>query len=298
MTNLYGNTTRLFSTPYLTVAEYKQAPTAIDYNNLVVGSTDQAVQDAELANNIARASSWIDTYCKQVIGATVENEQQRSRMRPDGTIAIHPRYAPVSVLLSFSYGAAPNQIQAYLDPSQGWIEDQQIILPYAANTGAVSSAGPLQFGLPASPSVRLYCKYQYVAGYPNALLASNAASAATSIVLNDVTGLMPGTILNIYDGQSTERITVASNYTYGNTTVLLASPLSYAHTAGVSVSALPPAVKEAAILATTAFLKVRGDYSLTMGVTNQVGTVGLNRAQLDYDLALAKELLEPFRRIR
>ena len=298
MTNLYGNTTRLFSTPYLTVAEYKQAPTAIDYNNLVVGSTDPAVQDAELANNIARASSWIDTYCNQVIGATIENEQQRSRMRPDGTIAVHPRYSPISVLLSFSYGTSPNQMQTYGDVSNGWIEDQQFILPYTASTGSFSSQGPLQFGLPASPSALVYCKYQYVAGYPNALLASNASAGATSIVLNDTTGLVPGTILSIYDGLSTERVTVASNDTYGDTTVLLTSALTYAHTAGVSVSALPPAIKEAAILATTAFLKVRGDYSLTMGVTNQVGTVGLNRASLDYDLALAKELLAPFRRIR
>ena len=298
MANLYGNTTRLFSTPYITVAEYKQAPTAIDYNNLVVGSTDPAVQDAELANNIARASSWIDSYCKQVIGATVETEQQRSRMRPDGTITVHPRYSPISVLTAFSYGTMPNQIQAYLDPSQGWIEDQQFILPYTASTGAFSSEGPLQFGLPASPSARVYCKYTYVAGYPNTILSANASQGATSIVLNNAVGLLSGTILNIYDGVNSEQIVVSTNDTYGDTTVVLDTPLLHAHTAGVSVSALPPAVKEAAILATTAFLKVRGDYSLTMGVTNQVGTVGLNTNQLEYDLMLAKELLEPFRRVR
>jgi hypothetical protein len=32
--------------PYLTVQEYKDAPTSIDYNNLVVGG-NQAAQDAE-----------------------------------------------------------------------------------------------------------------------------------------------------------------------------------------------------------------------------------------------------------
>ena len=58
MTNAYGLTTKLFSTPYLTLDEYKQAPTAIDYNNLVAASTDPSVQDAELANVIARASSF------------------------------------------------------------------------------------------------------------------------------------------------------------------------------------------------------------------------------------------------
>jgi hypothetical protein len=42
MTNAYGATTKLFSTPYLTIAEYKNAPTAIDYNNLVTDSSDPA----------------------------------------------------------------------------------------------------------------------------------------------------------------------------------------------------------------------------------------------------------------
>ena len=45
--------------PYLTVAEYKNAPTSIDYNNLVVGG-NQTAQDSELANVILRASSFMN----------------------------------------------------------------------------------------------------------------------------------------------------------------------------------------------------------------------------------------------
>jgi len=298
MSNLYGGTTKLNSTPYLTIAEFKSAPTAIDYNNLVVNSGDPAVQDAELNNAIARASSWIDTYCNQVLAATLETEQQRTRMRPDGTIVLHPRYNPVVALLSLSYGTYPNQMNTYLDCSQGWIEDTQIVLPYTAASGSISSAGPLQFGIPSSPSQLVFCKYQYVAGYTNTVIGANASANATTLTVKDASGITAGMSLQIYDGSSTELVTVADTYTFNSTTVPLTSGLLYAHNKGISISALPPAIKEAAILATTAFLKVRGDYSLTMQVTNQVGTVGLNRAQLDYDLALAKELLQPFRRMR
>jgi hypothetical protein len=49
---------------YLSVAEYKNAPTAIDYDNLVVGG-NQAQQDAELLTVIGRASSWINTHLNQ-----------------------------------------------------------------------------------------------------------------------------------------------------------------------------------------------------------------------------------------
>jgi hypothetical protein len=288
VTNLYGNTTRLFSTPYLTAAEYKQAPTAIDYDNLVTATNDPTVQDAELVNVIARASSWIDTFCNQVIGSTLETEQQRVRMRPDGFMVIHPRYSPVSVLLSLSYGASPNALGSYLDPSQGWIEDQQIVIPYAANTvNQMSSAGPLGFGYPAAPGVQFFVKYTYVAGFPNTLLNADALAGATSITVQDSTGILPNTELQIYDGMATERVIVSSTYTYGSNILTLSAPLMYAHLSGVSVSALPPAIKEAAILVTTAFLKVRGDNSLTMQVTNQAGPSLPGSQRIDSDLALA-----------
>jgi hypothetical protein len=298
MANAYGNTTKLFSTPYLTIAEYKQAPTAIDYNNLVVDSADPSIQDAELANVIARASSWIDVTCGQVLAATTETEQQRARLRPDGMLAIHPRYNPVVAVTSLSFGITPNDLVAYPDPSQGWVEDQQFIFPYTAANISYSSQGPLQFGIPSVPRAIVYCNYTYVNGYANTLLDANANAAATTITVEDATGITANSYMTIYDGMNTETIVVASNHTYGNTTVALASPLKFSHLSGVSVSALPPAIKEAAILATTAFLKVRGDYSMTMQVTSQVGFAAENTSGLSYDLKLAQDLLKPFRRVR
>jgi len=296
MATLLGHTTEQFSTPYLTIAEYKQAPTAIDYNNLVVASSDPAVQDAELANVIARASSWIDVHCNQVLAATEETEQQRSRIRPDGSIIIHPRYSPLVALLSLSYGSDLNQLQDYPDVSKGWLEDQSVILPNNVN---YTSQGALQFGIPVAPRRDIFVRYTYVSGYANTLLASSVSSGASSVTVKSASGIMVGSWLTVYDGLSTENVQVASTYTYGSTTVPLVSPLAYAHASGVAFSALPPAVKQAAILATTAFIKVRGDTSLVMDVINTPLNHGRGDTQrITSDLSLAEDLLKPFRRIR
>jgi hypothetical protein len=296
MANAITGTTHQFSTPYLTLTEYKNAPTAIDVDNLVVGG-NAAAQDAELANVIARASSWIDTYCNQILGATVEQEQQRNRMRNDGSIRFHPRYSPVIALTSLSYGVDPNSLTTVPDCSVCWIEDQTVIFPYVTLLAGVTSQGPLSYSFPANPGGEMYLRYTYINGYVNSLIAS-ATAAATSLTVNNATGIVAGQMLKIYDGANSENVTVASTYTFGSTTVPLTSALAYSHSAGVSISSLPPAIKEAAILATTAFLKVRGDNSLVMTVGSRASNAVDGSQNIGQDLAIAESLLKPYRRIR
>ena len=297
--NAINPTTQQFSIPYLTTTEYRNAPTAIDIDNLVFNSTDPDVQDSELANVIARASSWIDTYCNQILGATSETETQRSRISPDGTIKFHPRYNPIIALTDFWYGnPSTNLIQAQ-DCSVAWIENTQIIFPYANLSTTFTSQGPIQFGFPSTSGQLVYLKYTYVNGYANTLIAS-ATQAATSLTVTNGTGITTGDQLKIYDGMYSENITVANTYVFGSTTVPLTTPLLYSHNAGVSISALPPAIKEAAILATTAMLKVRGDNSLTMAVgtlPSQMTTPQV-QASISDDMSMAMSLLAPYRRIR
>ena len=299
MANAINPTTQQFSIPDLTTTEYRNAPTAIDIDNLVFNSSDPDVQDSELANVIARASSWVDTYCNQILGATTETETQRSRISPDGTIKFHPRYNPIIALTDFWYGnPSTNLIQAQ-DCSVAWIENTQIIFPYANLSTTFTSQGPIQFGFPSTSGQLVYLKYTYVNGYPNTLIAT-ATQGASSLTVTNGIGITAGDTLKIYDGMYTENITVASTYTFGSTTVPLTTPLLYSHNAGVSISALPPAVKEAAILATTAMLKVRGDNSLTMAVgtlPSQPSTPQI-QASISDDMSMAMALLQPYRRIR
>ena len=297
MANAYTGTTHLFSTPYLTLDEYKNAPTAIDFSNLVWNSQDPDAQDAELSNVIARASSWIDTYCNQVLAATTEQEQQRTRISPDGTIRLHPRYSPIIALTAFQYGNPSTQMQTLPDCSYAWIEDAEIIIPYANLSLTYSSQGALQFGFPTSPRVETFVKYTYVAGYANTTIVSATAGQST-LTVKDGTGITPGLNLKIYDGFNSEFVTVDSSYTFGSTTIPLTAPLAYTHASGISISALPPAVKEAAILVTTAFLKVRGDNAMVMSVSSNPGQSVKGAEKIGEDLYLAQQLLYPYRRIR
>ncbi len=299
MANAINPTTHKFSTPYLTNAEYKSAPTSIDIDNLVFNSSDPDVQDSELANVIDRASSWIDTFCNQILGATHETESQRARISSDGYIKFHPRYNPVIALTALQYGNPSTDLITVQDCSVAWIEDQQILFPYAYMSSLFTSQGPLQFGAPYANGTQVYLKYTYVNGYANSLIATATATQSTLTVTNAV-GITAGLEMKIYDGMYSERVTVADSYTFGSTTIPLTAPLVYTHTAGVSISALPPAIKEAAILVTTAMLKVRGDASMTMGIgTSPMSASSDGVTQnIGSDMGMAMDLLKPYRRIR
>jgi hypothetical protein len=296
--NAINPTTHKFSTPYLTNAEYKNAPTSIDIDNLVFNSSDPDVQESELTNVIDRASSWIDTFCNQILGATHETETQRARISSDGYIKFHPRYNPVIALTALQYGNPSTELITVEDCSVAWLEDQQILFPYAYMSSLFTSQGPLQFGAPYANGSQVYLKYTYVNGYANSLIATAVATQSTLTVTNPV-GITAGLEMKIYDGMNSERVTVADTYTFGSSTIPLDEPLLYSHAAGVSISALPPAIKEAAILVTTAMLKVRGDASMTMGIGTAPVTdsTGVNQ-NISNDMSIAMDLLKPYRRIR
>lgn len=297
MTNAITGTTQNFGRPYLTLQEYKNAPTAIDIDNLVFNSIDPDAQDTELANVIGRASSWIDTHCNQILAATTETEQQRGRYRPDGTIIFHPRYAPIVALTALAFGSNPNELISVADVSQAWLEDEQVVYPYGYLGTNWTSQGPLSFAFPAYPSAPLFLRYTYVNGYANSVTVT-AAQGASTLTVDSGVGFYAGLTLKIYDGLNAENVTVASNYTFGSTSVPLTSPLLYTHDAGVSISALPPAIKQAAILVTTSFLKMRGDNSLVMAVGTQPSQANIGNQNIAEELTMAMELLRPYRRIR
>lgn len=284
-------------TPYITINEYKNAPTSIDYNNLVVGGNQNA-QDAELKKVILRASSYMDEYFNANLNATRYTETQRTRFTPDGFIALHPNNFPIASLESFNYGTTPNNLITLSDPSVAWFEEQQLIIPLSNIAVSYSSQGPLSFGGYGISRQQVYCKYTYVAGYVNNPIVSGTAGA-TSLTVGRAEGILPNQQLRIYDGVNSESVIVASNYTYGSTTVPITTPLDHSHTTGSSIGNLPNALKQACILITTAFLKVRGDRSMTMNITTAPDTTfasGANR--YGTEIALALDMVNKYRRIR
>lgn len=281
---------------YLTLQEYKDAPTSIDYNNLVVGG-NQAAQDAELANVILRASSYLNEYLNQNLVADQYTETQRVRINNQGFVALHPNNSPIISLSAFSYGTSPQNLIALPDCSVAWFEPQQLIIPLSNLGINYSSQGPLGFGFGYSARQQLFTEYTYVAGFPNTLIAS-ASAGATSLTVTDGTGFVAGQPYRIYDGQKSERITIATTYTYGSTTIPLASPLLFSHIAGAAIGNLPNAIKQACILITTAFIKMRGDSSMTMNLTtNPVVNIG-NQNRYSGEIVVALDMVNKYRRIR
>jgi len=282
--------------PYITIAEYKNAPTSIDYNNLVIGGNGNA-QDAELQNVILRASSYMDEYFNANLNATQYTETQRTRFTNDGFIALHPNNMPILALSNFQYGSNPNNLVALTDCDTAWFEEQQIIIPLSNIATSYSSQGPLAFGGYGIPRQQVYCLYTYVAGYVNNAIASGTAGVSSITVANPL-GILPNQILRISDGSNTETVTVSSSYTYGSTTVPLTSPLAYSHTTGSTIGNIPNAIKQACILITTAFLKARGDSSMTMQITTAPAGTSDGASRYGTDIALALDMVNKYRRVR
>ena len=281
---------------YLSVAEFKNAPTSLDINNLVSGG-NQAAQDAELANVISRASSYMNEYLNQNLVANRYTETQRVRVNNQGYLALHPNNNPIIALEALYYGASPNNLQTLTDPSQAWFESQQLLIPLSQMSATYSSTGPLSFGS-AAPRQQLFTKYTYVSGYVNTSIVT-ATSAATSLTVKSGLGIVAGMTLHIYDGSLSEMATVASTYTYGSTTVPLTSALVSTHAAGVAIGNLPTAIKQAAILVTTAFLRLRGDKSNTMNITTTAQTSNATASnRFGSDIQLALDMVNLYRRIR
>jgi len=281
--------------PYLTVAEYKNAPTSIDYDNLVVGGNANA-QDAELDRVILRASSYMDEYLNQNLVANRQTETQRTRFTPQGYISLHPNQNPIISLESFYYGTTPAQLVELTEPSAAWFENQQLVIPISQMSLNWSSQGPLAFG-GGIPSQQIFTKYTYVAGFVNNPIAS-ATAGSTTVTVERSTGIVPGQMLRIIDGANSETVYVSDNYVYGNLAVILDAPLTYSHTVGSTISNMPNAIKQACILITTAFIKLRGDNSLTMNITTQpsANITGANR--YGGDIRLALDMVDKYRRIR
>jgi hypothetical protein len=283
-------------TSYITVQEYKNAPTSIDYDNLVVGG-NSAAQDAELKNVILRASSYMNEYFNQNLSASTYTETQRTRFTSEGYIALHPNNDPIIALKSFQYGTTPNNLITLTDPSIAWFEEQQLIIPLSNMATSYSSQGPLAFGGYGIPRQQLFVKYTYDSGYVNNPIAT-ATVGQTSLIVQDATGILAGDIFRIYDGASTETVTVASNYTYGSTTVPLTSALVYSHASGVTLGNLPNAIKQACIMLATAFIKMRGDTSMTMGITTFASANITGNSRYGNEIQLALEICDKYRRVR
>ena len=265
--------------PYLTPVEYEASPTGVDTGNLVPDGTTQQNADA-LVQTIARASSWVDTECRKVLAATLDTTAGRYRVRGDGTITVPLDFTPILQVTSVQAGSTPSTLSPLGDLSNVWLGRKVATIPL--------------WGVPVG-SGWAYAVVQYVNGYANGLLTQTVSAQATTLTLDSTLGIAPGEQLTIYDPGSTETVTVA---TVTDTGVTLTAPTASAHLANVAVSALPPAIKQATVLLTSALIKTRGDDAIVMpDISGQPSHSQTMDPTGSEDITVAFELLAPYRRV-
>ena len=284
--------------PYITADEYQRAPTAVDSSNLVQGGSP-AQNTVELGNIIARASSIADQIVfgdQGCLAATRDMDGPR-RLRVDrwGRIRFPTRYHPILQIDAIEVGFTPSTMLAFTAAQAVDVEIDPagvITIPVWGVQNPAPSVGGFSVGSSVLTQVT------YVNGYPHTTLADSADAGDTTIVVASPLGLYPGSPLTVYDFTSSEHIVVGPAYTVGSATVPLVAALAGPHTAGVSVSAVPPVVKQAVIAITSALIKTRGTLSIVMGKLQSSPTKVEQQdsgARNDFDYATG--LLRPFARV-
>ncbi|MCZ8512407.1 hypothetical protein O9H85_08165 [Paenibacillus filicis] len=298
------------SKSYLTIDEYKRAPTSINVNKLDNTNINiQNAQDAELSNVIRRASAWIDNYCQMPSGlsATINTETKPTHITRDGFLRVQPYNAPIIQVSNVQWRLYPSASWTIIDISNIQVYERHfeamIWFQYLGNsmlTLGNNFAYPVNsyYSTYISPSMgsnientQITVQYTYVNGYANTTLQNNASMGNSSIVVNDTTGIMNGTLLTLYDGANTEDITVLS--LTGNT-LQLSNPLLFNHNAKIAVSAIPADIKQACILVVNYFLKERGSNAIAMA---NVEAPTKQKSNDEKDLELAKQLLRRYRKV-
>ncbi len=298
----------LLTRPYLSLPEFKAAPTYLDLDDLVVGGTS-GQEDSELTNVLLRASAWVDNDLKQPLGAhLVVNEQRRAKVDRYGRFWLHPDHGPVRQITGFSYGPSVASLVALAALAGIWIEGgTQVMVPLDGSGGTTSWSGPIQFGSPP-PGTPSLVQYSYVAGWACSPLSSAISAGVSALPLVDATGIQPGDILRAWDPNAEEAVTVSAGFTptIGPASVPLTAPTLNAHNAGASISGMPADLHQAAIIVACAMLLGRGkagqptfNEALVQPTTSGGGKSARRRQadRVDVLLSDARDLLAPYRRV-
>lgn len=310
------------STPYVTPAMLTSAPTGVSWSIIPFPRASTQQQYAEQLNVCWRASSIVDTYCAQVLRATVDTEELSGPGAPrvgiqrgtrNGVLVM--RRWPVTQVLAVQTALNRTFPRVWTQVPAGLFEIEHPLINVATDMAAASGPDGGSSILVA-PGYITWCEgrngwrllVSYTNGWPHAGLTQLAAVGAQVLHVDDVTG-WAGTSGFIYDGASTEQVSVLSVSATtplplpngagvaqtGPGTVNLSAPLAFAHSIGVAVSALPANVLWATVLAAATQALESGIDAITiqnLPGSQTVGGHGVEELQMEYEL-----LLQPFRRI-
>lgn len=305
-------------TPYVTPSVLVNSPTGISWSSIPPGRgvTDDQ-RKAEQLNICMRATAQADSYCNQVLRATVDTEFQSG---PDYRITVQNNTGNGRVILQrwpilsiqsvqVSANSFPRQWQT-VPVGQYDIEHPVIGLygtsaPSAAGEGGQSiliAAGWINWCLGRNG---FWVKVTYTNGWPHASLTQDAAAGDMVLHVDDCTGWATtsealgstGVTGVMYDLAQEMAAATATSVPAGPGTITLASPLVFPHDAGTLFTSMPGSIMWGVTQFAAAQALTRGATATTVqaipGGGGAAGTGGVSRTTL---IAQAQADLAPFRR--
>lgn len=310
------------ATPYITPEMLTNAPTGVSWNIIPKPKATSQEQLAEATNICWRATSTVDTYCNQVLRATVDTEQLQGPgnvrvgvQKDTGNGILIMRRWPVTDILAIQTASAATFPRQWSTIPTGKYAVAHPLINMVTDTASATGPDGAMSILLAPGYITwdrgrngLMTMVSYLNGWPHASLTESAAAGATVLTVDDVTGWAGATGF-AYDGADTEAISVQSvsattplplpngvgTAQSGPGTITLSSPLAYAHDIGVVVSSLPANVLWATVLAAAAEVLESGNTAITVeNLPGSLSTGGTGVADL---IGEYKRLLNPFQRI-
>lgn len=264
---------------YVTYQEFTDAPTGLNYTNLIPGDSSTQDQQAAVNKLLQRASEIVDYACRQSLYA--ESRTDMYRVYPDSSanLVVVANKFPVQSVTSLQWAYTPQAGWNTVDLSTimidpGWLP--QMVRSYACY--------PMYH--------RLLVQMTYAAGFVCTTLTNAPIAGATSVQVADATGITGGQVIPLYDGSYSESLHVDS---VNGTTVNLSQPLANTHTIGCGVSLVPEAIKQATIMIATFLLNERALGEVEVGFGTTHATVGKTKNVNEYALGL--EILQRYKRV-
>jgi len=305
-------------TPYVTPGILVNAPTGISWSTIPPGRTvTDAERTAAQLDICMRATAQADSYCNQVLRATLDTEFQSG---PDFRITIQNNTGNARMILQrwpilsiASVQVSPNTFPRQWTTVPAGMYDVEHPVVGLYGTAAASAAGEGGQSILIASGFINWClgrngfwvKVQYVNGWPHCSLTQAANPGDTQLHVDDCTGWgavseslgITGVTGVVYDegAQEVAQATTTSVVS-GPGTVTLSAALTYAHAAGTLYTSMPQSIMWAVTLFGASQALTRGATATTVQAIPGGGgsTAG---AKGPVDLASEAELLlDPFRR--
>ena len=306
--------------PYVTPELLIAAPTGISWSTIPPGrDVTPAQRLAEQANICQRATGMADSYCNQVLRATLDTEVFRG---PNFRVTVLSGSRNGRVILQrwpvlgvVGIQIAPDAIfpRQWQDIPAGYFEPEYppiglygSVAPSSAGEGGQSiiiASGWVNWALGRDGWI---IKVQYYNGWPHCGLTAAATAGSSTLTVDDCTGWgitsafsgVTGATGVMYDSGQQETIQVtASSVTAGPGTLTLASPLVFNHAIGTLVSTMPQSIQWGVIKYCAAVALTRGSTATTVqtipgGAGDTGGVASSNKLAAE-----AQTLLQPFKRV-